>query len=120
MATFKQSRSNKTSMAIGVVVSLGITILDFRIKPKRGGEKADINAGNTQSPSKLTFIISLIAKKIAFALSDYFNQLGYLMNTVTVALLDNPKAQYFSDSHFSSTEKTCRRPSGLELKFSKY
>ncbi|MCJ8338646.1 MAG: hypothetical protein MJK10_09260 [Pseudomonadales bacterium] len=79
-------------IGIGIVVSLGITIFDFRIKLRRGGEKADIYAGNTQSLTKLTFIISLIAKKIAFALSDYFNQLGYRVNTLTVAVLENPKA----------------------------
>lgn len=118
MAKFRLSASKKVTLVLGSAILLGITVLatnlDFVIKLIGGGDKSYINAGNTQNPYQIDIYYFPRRKPSAYALTDFFTQQGYLVNTLTAAQLENSKATQFSQSHFFFNKEDFSQAMGIK------
>jgi len=76
------------------------TNIDFMIKLKGGGAESYITSGNTINPYQINIYYFPSRKNSAFALTEYFNQQGYLVKTLTASKLENSEATRYSPTHF--------------------
>ncbi|MCJ8300842.1 MAG: hypothetical protein MJK13_18180 [Pseudomonadales bacterium] len=104
MEKFKFKIPKKLSLIIwsGILVAFVLLAsnIDFMIKLKGGGDKAYITSGNTVNPYQINIYYFSSRKNSAFALTDYFEQQGYLVKTLTASELENSEATRYSPTHF--------------------
>lgn len=100
MAKLKLSNSKTVELVISAMILLCVTVFtmnfDLIIKLVGGG----INDGTADPRYQIDIYYFPGRKPTAFALSDFFNQQGYLVNTLKATKLKNSEATQFSQSHF--------------------